>query len=466
MKRYLLLLIPLIIASIFWFIPLQGLTPAGHHLLCIFVTTIVVIILGPFPMGAISFMAMVVALLTGTLNSDQVFSGFTDVTVWLVFAAFLFSQGFVKTGLGERLAYQVIAVAGKNPLTMSYSFLFADLLLAPAIPSNTARTGGILYPILRSISLSFDSLPHHASSKRLGQFLMMSAYQGNLITSAMFLTAMAANPLAARFLAEYGIQLDWMTWMKMAIFPGCLLMILVPWIIYKLMPPQVKDTSEARLLAQKKLAQMGPLAWKEIFLVGIFILMLILWIFGEALHVPTTLTALIGIVLLLLLDVLDWQDIIHNSAAWDTFMWFAVLVMLSTQMMKLGVVEWMTRGLSSSLHGMQGDGVFYALILFYFFVHYFFASCTTHVSAMLAGFLALGKLFGLSLIRLGFSLCLLSNLMGCLTHFGSTPASIYYGSGYVLMKDWWRVGFILGILYLLVVVFLAPWWWRILGFVF
>src|SRR5690606_1150298 len=140
----------------------------------------------------------VVTILTNTLSAKTVFAGFSEQVVWLVVFALFLAKGFAITGLGKRLAYFFTYLMGKSTLGLSYSLIAADLIMAPAIPSVTGRIAGIVYPILQGISGSFQSFPNSPSAKKIGAFLTVCSFQGTVVTSAMFMTAMAANPLITK----------------------------------------------------------------------------------------------------------------------------------------------------------------------------------------------------------------------------------------------------------------------------
>ncbi len=59
---------------------------------------------------------------------------------------------------------------GKSSLGLSYGLTLTDLMLAPFIPSNTVRGGGIIFPIINSLTGGCDSTPHHPSRKKIGAY--------------------------------------------------------------------------------------------------------------------------------------------------------------------------------------------------------------------------------------------------------------------------------------------------------
>lgn len=190
-----------------WLLPVPaGVEPGAWQLLAIFVATIAGIILRPLPMGAVALVATGVAVLSRTLTIEEATAGFGAPVVWLVVAAFFIATTFIHTGLGIRIAYHFMRVLGKHTLGLGYGFVATDLVLAPLIPSNTARAGGVIFPILQSLcaSLRADSSTDAPGDDRgdVAGFLTFTAYQGTCVTSAMFLTAMVANPLAVELAAQ------------------------------------------------------------------------------------------------------------------------------------------------------------------------------------------------------------------------------------------------------------------------
>jgi DASS family divalent anion:Na+ symporter len=458
-------LIPLVIGAIIWFLPAPaGVEQNAWHLLAIFVATIVGIIAKPLPMGAVAMIGIVMTAATKTLSAGDALSGFANTTIWLIVIAFFISRGFIKTGLGARIAYLFMAVLGKKTLGLSYGLVASDLVLAPAIPSNTARAGGVVFPILVSIAKAYGSNPDDGTSHKLGAFLTKAAFQGTIITSAMFLTAMAANPLAAQLASDQGIEITWGGWAIAALVPGLISLILVPLLIYKIYPPEIKETPAAAQIAKDKLAEMGKMKTSEWIMLGTFFLLLGLWIFGpNQLTMNATTAALIGLAVLLLTTVLTWGDVLNERGAWDTLVWFAALVMMATQLNKLGLIPWFSDTMGEAVSGYNWVPAFLLLSLVYFYSHYLFASNTAHVSAMYAAFLAVAVVVGTPPLLAALVLAFFSNLFSSMTHYGTGPAPVLFGSGYVPMSDWWRIGALISVVNIVIWLGIGGLWWKVLG---
>ncbi|TSB47216.1 anion permease [Alkalicoccobacillus porphyridii] len=463
--RYLRLLIIILIGVVVWFMPVpSGLDPIAWQLFAIFVATITGLIIKPLPMGSVAILGLTAVVITGTLEMGEALSGFQNSTIWLIVIAFFISRGFIKTGLGARIAYFFVRLFGRKTLGLSYSLIVSDLMLAPAMPSNTARAGGIIMPIVRSLSEAYGSKPDNGTEWKVGSFLITSSFQGDMITSAMFLTAMAANPLAAQIAFNItGQEITWTGWMLAAIVPGIVSLLLIPVVIYKLYPPEVKETPGAPALAMEKLQEMGALKRDEWFMIAVFILLLTLWMTGSYIRIDATAAAFIGLVTLLVTNVLSWSDIKKEEGAWDTLVWFSVLVMMAEYLNSLGMIPWFSEMMQGTVQGLGWTYTLVILAIVYFYSHYFFASNTAHVSAMYAAFLSVIVAAGapplLSALLLGF----FSNLFGCTTHYGSGPAPVFFGTGYVTQQKWWSLGFIISIIHITVWIGIGGLWWKLLG---
>lgn len=459
-------LVLLVSFVIMWFLsPIpEGISEQGWHLLIIFVLTILGLIIKPLPMGAMALTAFSVVILTNTLPLKLALSSFGSSIVWLIISAFLLARGFIKTGLGARIAYYFVSILGKNTLGLAYGLSAAELLFAPLMPSNTARGAGIIYPIIYSLNEEYKSKPELGTEKKIGSYLIKLLYQVNVLTSAMFLTATAGNPLIVSIALGQGVDITWGMWAIASIVPGLISLIVLPLLLYVIYPPEMKDTPEAPGFAKEKLKALGPLRIAEYIMLFVFVFLLSLWVFGTKLNIDATTAALAGLVILLFAGVLKWEDIITEKSAWDTFIWMAVLIMLSDQLSKLGVTGWFGQKLQKGVANLDWVSVFILVSLFYFYAHYFFASMTAHISAMYGTFLVVAINAGAPPIFIALFLGVGSSLSAGLTHYGTGTAPVYFGTNYVTTAEWWRVGAIVSVVNLLIWGIAGGFWWKILGY--
>lgn len=465
MKRIFQFLLPIMVGVSIWFTPMPlSIDPKGWQLLAIFSGTIVGLITKPLPMGAVALMSLVISVLTGTLKLEpEALGGYGSCVIWLVVYVFFIARGFIKTQLGLRIAYLFVKRFGRSALGLGYSLTLTELLIAPFIPSMAARAGGIMYPVVSAVSQSLGSYPHDGTHRKIGAFLNLVSYHGNLITSAMFLTGMAANPMIQSFAQAQGIEITWGGWALAALVPGILSLVIIPFVLYIIYPPTVKRFDMAAEIAQKKLNDMGAMSRQELLMAGIFLMMLVLWVFGTTLGINSTTTALLGLCLLLVTGILTFDDVLSEKEAWHTLIWFAILVTMARHLQIYGVIAWFSSGVSDFVVALPWQEAFAVLVLIYFYSHYVFASNTSHVSAMYAAFLAVAIATGTPPMFAALTLGFCSSLFSAMTHYGASTSPIFFGSGYVPIGRWWMVGFVVSVVHLIIWFGPGSLWYKMIG---
>ncbi|MDO5667959.1 MAG: DASS family sodium-coupled anion symporter [Alcaligenaceae bacterium] len=467
---------------IIYVIPLpEGVSPQAWTLLGMFVGVISAIIGKVMPIGALSILAITLVAVTGVTADkpsaaiSDALSGFANPLIWLIGVSIMISRGIIKTGLGERAGYYFIALWGRKTIGIAYSLAITELILAPVTPSNTARGGGIIHPLVRSIANTYDSDPEKGTEGRMGKFLALVNYHCNPISSAMFVTATAPNPLVVNLVAEatnMDIHLTWGTWALAMLLPGLVAMAIMPLVIYMMYPPEIKATPNSAEFAFERLKEKGPMTRGEYIMCGIFAILLLLWagipamIFGPAVAVNATTTAFIGLSLLLISGVLSWEDVVTERNAWDTVTWFAALVMMATFLNKLGLIAWFSGALESSIGGLGLNWLVSSglLLLAYLYAHYMFASTTAHITAMFAAFYTAGVALGAPPMLYALMMAAASSIMMTLTHYATGTSPVIFGSGYTTLGEWWKAGFVMSVVNLIIFLSVGAIWWKVLGY--
>lgn len=434
----------------------------GWRLVGIFLATIVGSIIEPIPGGALVLIAVTLATVMGGLPVASALAGFSDPTVWLVMAAFFISRGLINTGLARRIALFFVRLFGKSSLGVSYALCLSDTVLATIIPSNGARSGGVVLPIVRSIAELYGSQPG-ATAALLGSFLFTAVYQGICVTASMFFTGQASNALAAQIATQAGYPITWASWFMAGLAPGIVSLVVVPAVVIKLNPPAVKHTPEAAQFAGQELRKMGPLSGNEWILAGVFVTVCGMWVTSGMTKIDVAIPALLGAGALLVTGVIHWDDIKGERAAWDIFIWYGGLVRLGKALNDTGVTREFASFVASSFEGAAWTVVFGGALVIYFYAHYAFASITAHILAMYPPFLAVLAAAGAPLGLVAFAFACFTNLAAGLTHYGTTPSPMFFAHGYVPMKTWWEVGFVVSLVNIGIWTTVGFAWWKLLG---
>ncbi|NRH24817.1 DASS family sodium-coupled anion symporter [Pantoea stewartii] len=477
-NKALMLALPVIVAVLLLLVPVpSGLEPYAWHFFAIFVGVIVGLIFEPLPGAVIGLTGVVVIALfsqfllfsptelanptfkLATESFKWAVSGFGNSTVWLIFGAFMFAAGYDKTQFGRRLALILVKYLGRRSLTLGYAITFADLLLAPFTPSNTARSGGTIYPIIANLPPLYGSKPNDPSARKIGSYLMWVAITAACITSSMFLSALAPNLLALALVKSViGFDISWGMWFLAFIPLGLLLILTMPLLAYWFYPPEVKVNDEVPRWAMAELEKLGKLTRNEILLLVFVVCALLMWIFATA-WIEPAMAALLVIILMLWTGVLNWNDITSNKAAWNTFAWFATLVALADGLARVGFIAWLGKEGGILLQGYDPQISAVVLLISFFLLHYLFASTTAHTTALLPAMLTIAaSIPGINMPVFCLMLCTSLGVMGIITPYGTGPSPIYYGSGYLPTKDYWRLGTIFGAIFLIAMMLIAyPW---------
>jgi DASS family divalent anion:Na+ symporter len=356
-----------------------------------------------------------------------------------------------------------IRAFGRRTIGLAYALGLADLVLAPGIPSGAARTGGVVFPVVKSLASAYGSEPG-ATADRIGRFLVLSAYQVHAVTCAMFMTSMVANPLIAELTQKtVGIEITWSGWALAAFVPGVICLIVLPYVILLLTRPTIRETPGAAELARDELIRMGSMSREEWVVCSVFLLAFLLWITGSITHINATVVALLALCLMLAFGAITWQDVLGEHAAWDALIWFGGLVGMATMLSKLGLMTWFSGHVGQYVDGWSWPLALIVLVVVYIYSHYLFASLAAHATAFFVPFLTVAIAAGAPAYMAALAFAFSSSLCVSLTHYGGGPSPVYWGAGYADVKQWWSVGFVASLLHILVWIGIGPFWWRALG---
>ena len=430
----------LALALLIWFSPVPaGLTAPAWHLFAIFVAAIFSVIVSALPILTASVIAVGASVLTGTVPAARAYSGFANGTILLIVVAFLVARAVVKCGLGERLGYLVVSLFGKSTLGLSYSIFLLDAVIAPAFPSNTARSG-VLYPVIYSLAQAGGSRPEDGTQKRMGSFLMFSGMASLSLSSGLWFTAMAGNAIGAEVAKSFGLNITFGSWLLASSVPSLVALVLLPLFLYKIFPPEVKSTPEAPAHAKKALKDMGGLSVHEKWVAGTFVVMVLLWALSSTLKLDSTAVAFVGLGVLLATEVLTLKDIAQEGDVLATFIWFAVLYTLSGELNELGFMGFLGQQIAQQLAGLPWMAVFVILVVLYVAMHYLFVSQSAQILALLGVLLGVGTKVGVPAAPLAFALLFASNYFSALTPQGSSANVIFSGSGYLTQGELYKLG--------------------------
>ena len=439
MKLRILQLLSLALAMGIWFAPRpEALAAEAWQLFAIFAAAIFAVVSGAASILLAAILALVASVLTGTLSPEIAYSGFSEGFILLIVVAFLVGRGVVNSGLGARIGYLLVRAFGKSSLGLAYSMIATDAVIAPAFPSNTARSG-VLFPIVYSLAESNGSHPWSDTRHRLGAYLMMNSMAGLGLSSALWLTAMAANPVGVAIAAQRGVEITFASWLLASSLPTLVSMVLIPWLLYRLFPPSLRETPDAPGAAAERLRELGGMSSREWITLATFIGMVLGWGLAAPLGLDATAVAFLGLAVLMLAGIFTMDDIKASGDALETLIWFAILFTISTELDRQGFMQYVGDVMGAWVNGMAWPLTYVLLLAGYVLLHYLFVSQTAHLLALFGVFLGLSQP-EVPLPLIAMMLLLATNFFSVMTPQGSSCNVIFVGSGYLEGREVYRIG--------------------------
>jgi DASS family divalent anion:Na+ symporter len=426
-------------AAVYLWPPPEGLNAEAWRLFALFAGAIASVVAGAFPILTASMLAAAIAVLSGVVAAEQAWAGFANGTILLIVVAFLVARAVVKCGLGERIGHLVVARFGRSTLGLSYSLFLVDAVISPAFPSNTARSG-VLYPLAASLANTAGATTDNPARIRLGGFLMFSGIASLSLSSGLWLTAMAANPLGTEIAKGYGLEIGFGRWLLASSVPTLTAMVLLPLVLYRVMRPEVTSTPDAPAAARAALHALGPLRRDERIVLVTFVAMVTLWGLAGTFGLDSTAVAFLGLAVFMATGVLTASDLAKEGDVLGTYIWFALLFTMSTQLNELGFMGYLGQRLAAAMLGASALVAGVTLVLGYVVLHYLFVSQTAHLLALLAVFLDVGSKVGVPIAPLAFMLLFATNFFSAITPQASSANLLFAASGYLSQRDLYRLG--------------------------
>lgn len=450
----------------------------------IYVAAVAGLLLRSLAPAAVGLVAVAVAAALRCVDSDPgralgwAIEGFGDATVWIVFGAMVSVLALRKSGLGRRFALRILVLSGARPRPLGFAIAATELLLAPFMPSNAARNGGIVFPLLAELPAfrSDDGEgPPTESVRRLGAYATWTAFASNAITSATFPSALAANGLGLAIAARIvGPGVTAPAYLVAMAPVSIVLLIATPLLACAMLRPPAEDAVALRAAAAARLARLGRWSRMEIATGCAFAAAVVLWVgsgfvagptapgaVGGALNPATV--ALLLVAALLAAGVLDFDDIASDRRTWGATVFLATFIALADGLGRLGILRVLAAGAAQRVAGLDPPAAMVLLLALAFWIRYLVASINVQAAVVLPAILAAGAAAppvpatALALLAVGTL-----GLGGVLTPFASGAAVIHGEAGGLPRIAFWRRGLQFGALNFAVLVAVGVPWvlWR------
>ena len=450
-------ILAIVIPAIIWFSPL-GLEPQIQKVAAITVFMLIAWMTEVLDPALVGLIGCYLFWALGVVRFDMAFSGFANDTPWFVMAALFIGAMATKSGLGRRLAYSMMSLAGKSYSQILLWLIVTDFLMTLIVPSAIAR---IVIMLAAAIGLADALGMGRGTNVGKGMFLVIT-YTATIFDKMIIAGAAA---ITARGLIErFGeVQVLWSYWLA-AYFPCVIITILVAWrLTLWFYPPEKQILSGGSEFFRQELARMGPWTSMEKRCLALILIGLGLWLTDFLHHQSPSLVGIaVGLAATLpglrLLTIEDIKKVNYLPVFFVAAAISMANVLVSTKTLDLltnVIFAWMTPLI---------QGVYSASLVLYwtaFAYHFFLASEISMLSTSIPLLMDFAHTHGFNPLALGMIWTFAAG--GKLFLYQSVILIIGHSYGYFTSRDLLRMGLAITIVESVVLLLLVPLYWPLIG---
>lgn len=418
------------------------------------------------PISATALLPLVLFPLLGIAGMNAAAAPYANPVIFLFFGGFILAAAFERSGLHRRLALAVIAAVGTRPDRIVGGFMLAAGLISMWV-SNTA-TVLMLLPLvnslLRRLRSDADAATPSAPAGEFEKALLLGIAYAATIGGLGTLIGTPPNALLAGFVAQtHGARIGFLDFMLVGV-PLVAVGLPITWFVLTRLTFRVRGSDSAlnseTLAAERR--RLGPTSRHEVFVSIVAGATAAAWIAQPWLSrvVPGLTEAGISVAcaLVLLVTPLDrkWTRVIDWQAAeripWGVLVLFGGGLSLAAAIQDNGLAQW----IGQSVSGLRAFPPF-VLILLIATVITFLGELTSNTATAavflpIASSLALGA--GVSPLLLTVPAALAASI-GFMLPVGTPPNAIVFASGRLTIPEMARAGFLLDLLFILLVTVIS-----------
>jgi anion transporter len=457
MKALIGMLLGPLLALVIWFAPLP-LEPKAKHALAITALMVVYWALEPIDHGLTALLGCYLFWALGIVKFETAFAGFTDNTPWFLFGAMLMGEAASRSGLASRIGYLVLGVVGTSYARLLLSVILLVFVLNFLVPSGMAQIA-IIAPMLLGMLVAFGV--GKGSNIGRGMFIILTYTCG--LFNKMILAGGAS--ILTRGLVEKltGHPISWSLYF-IAYLPATLLSIVACWLtILWLYPPEKKELPGGRRYLKESLAALGPWNGAEKKALAWLLLAIALWS-TDALHgiSPAVIAMGIGLAVSLpVVGVLRTKEI--RSINFLLIVFLGGALSMGEVLIKTKALDTLTGVMMSWMQPLLGSHFWASSALYWtgFAYHFALASELSMISTSLPVIIKYAQSHGYNPVALAMLWNFASG--GKLFVYQSSVLVLGYSYGHFESRDLLKVGAVLTLVEGLIVMFLVPIYWPMIG---
>jgi sodium-dependent dicarboxylate transporter 2/3/5 len=425
-----------------------ALTAPGKATLAIMAFAVTLWVTETLPFAATGLMITLLIPAFGIAGFRQVVSaGFGDPVIAFFIGVLILSAAFTRSGLGTRLAAQVLRRVGTRTDRVLFGFLFVGSLISWWVTDMACAA--LLLPVAMSMAADAGLRPGQSN---FGRALLIAVGFGPLIGGIATPAGTAANIVALAQLEQLaGVRVTFTEWMVVGV-PAALLMVPIGWrVLLWVFPPEIDRLPITDAEIEARLRALGPLSRIERHTLAAFAAAAVLWVStpfiapltGGRFAPPVEAVALAAALYLFLpgVRVLTWKEAEQNIE-WGGLMLIAAGLALGLVVFETGAARWLAWVLLGQITMVPDPLKPFVIVLAVSALHLLFSSNTVTATIIVPILVALAQDLGLDLWATVAPAAFTSSLAFILVTEGPTTL-IPYSSGYFSIRDMAKAGLLM-----------------------
>lgn len=409
-----------------------------------------------FPLAFSSILLMIM-LSFHFFSFEETMSYFGSGIIWLLFATFIISHAFIKTGLASRIALKMLRLSsgsGKKLVFISFLIMF---VLSVLIPSNVGK-GSLIASVLDSIVTNLKKINKVTN---LSKSLFIGLTYVVALSGSFVATGASSTIYAYGLLSEITDQMNYLNWILLFL-PPIFLFIVLLWLLFILIyPPEAIESKVVLNLIDEKMEELGKVTVDEIKVLCIIGLAVTFWITEGFHHFSVPLIALLSASLTVMpvIGIWNWETA-RKKVDWDMILFFAGTLMVAKMLIETGAVDWIANVIVLQFTGYSPILLLIFMIVVTALIRIVFVNVLGFLTIMIPIAITVGNnVTGLTSLEIAMAV-FLTGVPGFLLITQSPVHLISYSYGHFTEKDLFRFGIFSTIIWLLVVLGSVLFYWN------
>ncbi|WP_059104354.1 DASS family sodium-coupled anion symporter [Shouchella shacheensis] len=396
--------------------------------------------------------------LFGVLSFEEAVSGLGHPIIWLVIAVLVMGVAIEKNSLDKRIAYSVLSLAGRSQKKIIFLFICISFLFTFIIPNAMGRLA-MLLPIGNGMLDQFK-----IKNDNFGKAVMLSITLVPYLTAVTVMTGASGSIYAVGlFKSILGYEWSYLHWLLLML-PITLVVLLALWVLLLLLfPPENDNPSNTKGFFQQRLKELGAVSPKEKKLMGLYAILILLWVTTEFHSISISMAAVMIMCFLFTpgFRLLEWEEA-RTKVNWGIPLLFASGLALALAFENSGLITLLSEGSLYYLQDLNSFVLATSLMILITLIRLGFTNFNAVVASLMPVILTFAVGTDVNPVWLGM-LSLIASSTSFILPTQSIGSMTTYALGYYTSKDFIQIGTLLTIVIIVTSLLAAFVYWPFVG---